>query len=138
MLAPCLYLQVQGYAPWDSEEAMQLQFMGDIADDHAASHEEEEEAAAVVPPDELTPLQQKRIIQLQHFYERHDPSRVGNVEGLVIDYDFGDLCDALVAKYGELPTGWSGWAQAASSPEQPKRLQAPKSKKKAAAPDREA
>lgn len=49
-----------------------------------------------------TPLMSSQLIE---FYKKHDPSKIDGVEGLFRN-DHGQLCRALLKKYGEVPAGW--------------------------------
>ena len=57
--------------------------------------------------------------QLSAFYEKHDPSKLQNVEMLLANYRMEDIRTSLLSKYGELPEGWgeaeTGSASASSA-----------------------
>ena len=48
----------------------------------------------------------RRKAQLQQFYSKHNPGKVGDAEMLLRRFPFADLVGALRKKFGAVPDGW--------------------------------
>jgi hypothetical protein len=55
---------------------------------------------------ETASIESSRLQQLKRSYSDADPTKRGNAERLLQNFDFSALCSALVAKYKALPAEW--------------------------------
>ena len=62
-----------------------------------------------------TQMEQRRE-DLIAFYEKHDSTKIAIVDSLLMN-EFGELCDAIWMKYGELPDG-EDWVEHCSAAEE--------------------
>ena len=62
-----------------------------------------------------TQMEQRRE-DLIAFYEKHDSTKIAIVDALLMN-EFGELCDAIFMKYGELPDG-EDWVEHCSAAEE--------------------